>query len=495
MENAQVLLSSTRIIESARQEARRATGQDTGMQGSSGQALGVAFGLLARREHGGAASIQAQFRELAQCLQAIGRDAPVDGAVRGPLASVLARIDAAGSGGNIHALESAWHEVLGEVEAIVSATAVPEANGAIGRLAARLVSWEAADLSGQLEVQDTGEADAGEIGAGQLQAYLRDRFDDPGLTVRGFRSLAGGFGKQTYLFDVAGAALEGGFVLRRDLRDPVFDNDCHLIHKEYEVIRAVHARGFPAPDALWLDREHRLLPGGDFIMMRRSPGKAGGSVFDADGGISADFSRLLAGIIARLHRLPPLPELAATTDSISAERWALPLDQCVRRYLSDWLALFQREPHLPSPAIVALFRWLIDHVPEVSGTPVLLHGDIGFHNLLLDDAGGLTAVLDWEFAHLGDPAEDLAYVRNTIGNALDWPTFMADYVEQGGTEVDERRLRFFQVWGHLRNAAAANLLSHKLHAGRVDDLKLAVLPHLYIPQFLRAAQALVDAHE
>jgi len=43
---------------------------------------------------------------------------------------------------------------------------------------------------------------------------------------------------------------------------------------------------------------------------------------------------------------------------------------------------------------------------------VLVHGDYGPNNLLLEEKDGalrVTAVLDWEFAHLGDPVEDLAW--------------------------------------------------------------------------------------
>ncbi|MFI6122084.1 phosphotransferase family protein [Streptomyces sp. NPDC051064] len=41
---------------------------------------------------------------------------------------------------------------------------------------------------------------------------------------------------------------------------------------------------------------------------------------------------------------------------------------------------------------------------------VLVHGDFGPNNVLVDpDTFEVTAVVDWEFAHLGDPVEDLAW--------------------------------------------------------------------------------------
>jgi tRNA A-37 threonylcarbamoyl transferase component Bud32 len=44
--------------------------------------------------------------------------------------------------------------------------------------------------------------------------------------------------------------------------------------------------------------------------------------------------------------------------------------------------------------------------------PGLVHGDYGPQNLLVDDARWeVSAVLDWEFAHEGDPVEDLAWAE------------------------------------------------------------------------------------
>lgn len=86
--------------------------------------------------------------------------------------------------------------------------------------------------------------------------------------------------------------------------------------------------------------------------MKCSPGESGGSVFAAQGEIPQDLTQTLAEILARLHNLPPMAELSAASESISSERWAHPLSDCVSRYLSDWFQTFQNAVHLPSPAII-----------------------------------------------------------------------------------------------------------------------------------------------
>ncbi|MFD8867341.1 phosphotransferase family protein [Streptomyces sp. NPDC059590] len=57
----------------------------------------------------------------------------------------------------------------------------------------------------------------------------------------------------------------------------------------------------------------------------------------------------------------------------------------------------------------ALLRRIHGTEASVRGA-VLVHGDYGPNNLLLDPVTfQVTAVVDWEFAHLGDPVEDLAW--------------------------------------------------------------------------------------
>ena len=75
-------------------------------------------------------------------------------------------------------------------------------------------------------------------------------------------------------------------------------------------------------------------------------------------------------------------------------------------------------------------------VPDLDAAPdgtVLVHGDFGPQNLLLDqDTAEPTALLDWEFAHIGDPVEDIAWAEwivrthhSQLGSAL--PALFAGY--------------------------------------------------------------------
>ncbi len=465
---------------------------DSGTDGSAAQAIAHALGLLQAREAGGVAAVRARLTHLVAVLDQTEKDLG-DGAP-GRVAGMRETIVAAMAVPDLAGLEQCLQGAIRAVQAmIVEANERDGCAGARNRVVERLVAWESQDLLGQLPQTASGGAvdEPNQMNLALLTGYLRDRFREPALTVTHLQPLAGGFGKQTTIFATDGIGLAGDYVMRRDMAgDASLTNDCHAIAKEYHVVRAAFDRGFPAPEALWLDTEHRLLPGGDFIVMRRAPGKVGGNVFGAQSKVPDDLADVLAGRMAELHRMPALRELGDLTDSIRTELWDMPLTACIHRYIANWYAYYLAEEHTPSPSIAALFGWLLDNVPQREGAPSLLHGDIGFHNFLVHE-GRMSALVDWEFAHIGDPAEDLGYVKVTVGQSLDWDRFMACYREAGGMAVDDRTIHYFQIWAFVRNAAAANIMSTRLTSGRADDLKLLVLPYMHIPNFIRGAQALI----
>jgi aminoglycoside phosphotransferase (APT) family kinase protein len=348
----------------------------------------------------------------------------------------------------------------------------------------------AVELMGAL-LPNSSEHDT-DLTPGRLRAYLADRFNEPLLLLTSFRPLPGGYGKETTLFETSSNTLNGAFVMRRDRAQPTLDNDCHRIEREYPVIRAAYERGFPAPEALWLDTEHTLLPGGNFLVMRRAAGTSGGDVFRAAGTVTTQLVELLATKVAELHALPPMRELANISEGLSPELWDLSPKQVTERYIRSIRDLYLAEMVVPSPAVLAFYGWLLANVPDSPGRPVLLHGDIGFHNFIIDD-GRLTAVVDWEFSHIGDPAEDVGYVRNTSGDSIDWAVFMNAYRAAGGADIDPDRLHFFQIWGHLRNLTASQITSSCFERGKLNELKLGHVGHSMMPGFLDAISSVIAA--
>jgi aminoglycoside phosphotransferase (APT) family kinase protein len=484
-----MLIPAARLLEATRLEFARLMPllADSGVDGSGAYSVAHSLGLLYAREKGGVEFVRAQFAQLAETLESL--DGLIDDA------RVRATIQRASGIHRLPELESLWIEALSGMQTAVAAAIVSDRTPAQrDALRAVLVQWETADRETQIAAPIGAIEDSDtEITKDKLTAYLRDRFGEPGLVVTSVQPLSGGFGKQTIIFAAEGKALSGEYVIRRDIGENAgLDTSCHLIHREYPVIRAAYEQGFPAPEALWLDTEHSLLPGGHFLVMRRAPGKVAGNFFGAQTEIPHDLADILADKMAQLHNIPPLRELGTLTDTIQPALWDMPLGECVEHYIRNWYEFYLREQNTPSPALVALYGWLLDNIPDSTGTPRLIHGDIGFHNFLLHE-GRMSALVDWEFAHIGDPAEELGYVKVTVGESLDWDRFMRRYQAAGGKEVSAEALRFYGVWAYVRNASGANILSTRLINGLADDLKLSILPYMHIPPFLKSAQALIEA--
>ena len=73
--------------------------------------------------------------------------------------------------------------------------------------------------------------------------------------------------------------------------------------------------------------------------------------------------------------------------------------------------------------------------------PRVLWGDPGAHNMLVAD-GHVSALLDWELTHVGDPLDDLgAAVWSCLGS-FDPDDVVAGYEEVSGA-IDRQRLSYF----------------------------------------------------
>ena len=82
------------------------------------------------------------------------------------------------------------------------------------------------------------------------------------------------------------------------------------------------------------------------------------------------------------------------------------------RELKHWEAEYRKAQLEPHPELDYVLAWLDRRAPEAEAI-VLVHGDFKPGNALIED-GRITAKLDWETAHLGDPLEDLGWVTNPV---------------------------------------------------------------------------------
>lgn len=114
--------------------------------------------------------------------------------------------------------------------------------------------------------------------------------------------------------------------------------------------------------------------------------------------------------------------------------------------LSRWERGHQRGLREPVPLVTFACQWLRRNIPPAPTRPVLVHGDTGPGNFLFQGER-VTAIIDWEFAHLGDPMKDLALLRprDFYYPTNELPRWLQIYSELSGTPLDLPKLRYYSV--------------------------------------------------
>lgn len=317
----------------------------------------------------------------------------------------------------------------------------------------------------------------------RIEAWLAGALDARAVRIAAARRLPGGAIQENLGLDVV---VEGGpraghreLVLRRDAPSTVAVSRSRL--EEFAFLEVAHRAGVPVPEP-WCASSDPGVLGKPFYLMARVEGETRGARLVKDPAVVARGSELAAELgraLARIHELrPPLPELPFL--EVPADPLAARIGE-LRRHL-DRLGE-------PQPVLEWGLRCL-ERARPGSGEITLVHGDFRTGNLMLRE-GRLAAVLDWEFACLSDPLEDLGWmlakcwrfgaVERECGGLGPREPFLVAYEAASGRRVDRRAVRWFELLGTLRWAVVALLQAERHASGRERSLELALTAHI-VPQ-------------
>jgi aminoglycoside phosphotransferase (APT) family kinase protein len=276
-----------------------------------------------------------------------------------------------------------------------------------------------------------------EVGAGRV--VLADR-------------MPGGGRKEAWLIDLA-AGPDGSVTslfLRYDRSDPAQTKDPWTLHREATVYLALQDGPVPVPRVLGVHPVHQAMlseriEGGNWFSRITDPAEQEATARDFMTSLAA-----LHGLDASALDLPLFPPVDSIAEAVLAE-------------LDEWDRLLVARGGAPDPALAFSLRWLRHHIPSYDGAPVLVQGDTGPGNFMYLD-GRVTAVVDWELAHLGDPMDDIAWLslRATQEPFTDFPTRLREYEALSGNLVDETRVRYYRVMAETK----LQVMSHR---GPPDD--------------------------
>ena len=256
---------------------------------------------------------------------------------------------------------------------------------------------DAAPLDAQSAFSGTREVDPRyRLDEAALDAWMRAHvsgYAGP-LTVLQFK---GGQSNPTYELVTPSAA----YVLRR--KPPgVLLPSAHAVDREFQVISALAAHGFPVakPHALCLDE---TVIGSIFYVMDKVEGRI---FWDLKlPGLTPVERRAVyeaqTDTLARLHAFDP--SAIGLGDYGKAGNY-------FARQVGRWTKQYHASETEPVPAMDRLIAFLPESLPA-EGPSRIVHGDFRLDNMILaPDRAEVRAVLDWELSTLGDPMADFSYL-------------------------------------------------------------------------------------
>ncbi len=314
----------------------------------------------------------------------------------------------------------------------------------------------------------------------RVEAHLQSALGQA-VQILTFQPLGGGACQDNYRVD---ASIESGplagqrrFVLRSDAGRSLPASIDRRV--EFAVLEEAVARGVKTPRARFLASD-LVREGASAYFLDWAPGEAIGRKIVREPALAAARAGLpneLAAELAKIHAITPetAPALAAVLTP--------PLGGALTGALTFMRTMIDAMP-VPSPALELAMLWLEDHRPAAKPL-TLVHGDFRTGNFLVTPEG-LSAVLDWEFAHWGAPEEDLAWLcmRNWRFNELDKPVggfapraaLYEAYERATGVQVSAADVHYWEVVGNVRWAAGCVLQGERYLSGAEKDIELIAIP-------------------
>lgn len=272
-----------------------------------------------------------------------------------------------------------------------------------------------------------------------LVAWLEEATGD--RLVHAHRIPGGGV-REGWFVDFESAAGERRELFLRCSQVPLPANAAfHSLAAEARVVDALGRAGARVP------KVYAIHPAREAVLLERVPGDTWFSqIKDADQQlhVAQDFIRSLAST----HRLDPddlgLDDVLGTSRSAREIALARIAELRRRGTAADGTL---------DPLVELSADWLEANVPTYDGPVVLVQGDTGPGNFLYQ-GDGVTAVLDWELCHWGDPMDDIAWLtlRAVQDTFTHLPDRLREYADLSGHPLDVDRIWYYRVFAETTMA-------------------------------------------
>jgi aminoglycoside phosphotransferase (APT) family kinase protein len=309
----------------------------------------------------------------------------------------------------------------------------------------------------------------------QLTAELRRHFSDAlAVSIEGFEQIPGGFSTETYRFDCIvdhGARQERlPMILRKDPppEADILPTDRALEHRLLNHLKA--NTGLPVYRSYLTIMDPAVLGMPAMVIERRHGSGQTSRLFNGgpDEAQAEDVVRHLCEIIAELHLMDPqlLNVDGRMGDPRSAGIDVSSWDRYMESTFQYYLDGYKDGDFEPVAVLMDAYLSLRRNRPRPLRLS-LVHGDFNPANFLYE-GDRVTANIDWENSHIGDPREDLGWMQtmDTLSNTsvMQYPKseggFLAYYNRLTGFGVTQDEVDYFALFGTC-NIAVPVLASMK----------------------------------
>jgi aminoglycoside phosphotransferase (APT) family kinase protein len=304
------------------------------------------------------------------------------------------------------------------------------------------------------------------VSTAEIEERLRTFFaeHEPSSAISSVAPLGGGASKEQYRFDLSRRdQTPETYVLRREPPESVVET--HRL-REYQLMRAISGT-VPVPDVPWVDADGRWFARpaliSRFVQGVTKPPAGDSNVTGLGAEYSPELRRSLGAqfvdLFAKIHMFDWREADLSAFDAPPEGS-----DEGVQWVVNWWERVWEEDSSEPMPMIRFTAQWLRDNAPKIEKVTVV-HHDYRAGNFLFDPTTTkVTAVLDWELAHLGDYHEDLAWTlqegygklddqgRFLVCGLIDRDIFLSRWEEKTGLSVDRRKLAYYAVMNCWKSA-------------------------------------------
>ncbi len=264
---------------------------------------------------------------------------------------------------------------------------------------------------------------------------------------------------------------------------------------EFAVLQALRASAVRAPRAYWCCDDLDVL-GAPFFICERVEGEApipwsrdGKPVFDEASRIG--LADQFIGAVAALHNF----EWRGT--GVETLEGARTPEHAAVSEIDVWSGRMQAWSTRRYPILDYALAWFRAHAPRAARISVV-HGDYRIGNFLVADAK-ITAILDWELVHLGDPLEDLGWIcmqawrgrSPYMCHLLSREELSDKYAGLTGMNVDAAALRYWEAFGTFKLAAMHLAAAYSFETRGFNDMRMAGMA-AQIPRMLLQVEAALE---